>query len=1491
MSHARKPSANMTTTTTATTSGTATNNHSGKPKKTHIQVVVRCRGLNDNEKNDRTSSSVEVIRAPSIQGKELTLRSTVEKTYKFDRVFGPQADQELIHREIVMPILGEVLQGYNCTIFAYGQTGTGKTYTMEGDLKLGNGFSSRSASRLDTTTSSVSTFKSPNNNNINNSGGMGYDPNTLDLVGVPAEAGIIPRTLRRMFIILDRMSTEYSVRVSYIEIYNEELRDLLSNSSAIDNNSSSSSGAELKLYGDNSKKGGGVYVQGLEEVPVSTAKEAIAVMARGSERRRVAATNCNRQSSRSHAIFSIMVNIREGSLAASPDSEQLMKFGKLNLVDLAGSENIGRSGAENVRAREAGAINRSLLTLGQVINSLVNHDAHIPYRNSKLTRLLQDSLGGTTRTCLIATVSPARICLEETQSTLDYAFKAKNVCNQPEVNRQVTKSILINEMSQQLNRLKAELEATREKNGIYLPQKLYEELTQDADSRKEQTKEWAQRLELREEELKRMHTENQAMLQQWELAKEQLESTRKALGESREKLVETQSLLDSTKMLLKEQQIITAAHSQTEDDLNVTAKRLAGDLDLVNLVKSRLYEKVERVGLQEKQNLEHVSELEAKIGQMSSVMSQYVASTTVSLQESIKGLLGQLDQNVGQNFQGSLKNELEKWSAKVGEELSRTTGQAANKIESGVAIHTKAKESIDESCRSFQKAVQKALAVTVEQCQSLKKVVEDLLEDHKVKLLAISEDMAKHIADGLQKAQHNRKAQHNQTMELTDEVVKQLKVQYENVQTNHQNIDQSVNEIRNRVAKDNQDLLQTIQQMVMKQQQEQSQMLERLVGGSLENSRNINDNATTLAATTRRYQDTASSADKEATDFEASLLDAVRNRLTEAAMDAYNQATNMTTLVDQSVSGITSASGKQSQALEQFVANTNEQSQELISAVCQIKSQATGGLDSISNLARQSTESGIKLVSDAASVWEQMYQHSSEKLGQFDSQTSIYGEKLEASVGEMQDVAQEYGSKVTGTRITGDTPTRHRFPSPERIKSIRQTKPHPFIVTKIRASTSTDDAGSDGHEDEKMDIADQDDGDENGKIDIQSDDLRWTSEMVPLASPKSLERELKKARTSYYRPSSLELLDPANSNSVSSSGGGGAITHPSAIPLPDEQSPLMRHSNNDDADNIDGDIMFGKPHLSRIAAKGQNKNASATSLYSMGSVESSPETLVGNTTGVAASISNGSANGSSGGVGSASRYPPTYKRPASSLSFTNTGSGGNIAMSRRHNSSSSSSIRAGNGDSGFTVTRPVSQLSNYTGGGFGLQRKTKRSSSMAIGGGSDNNNATTGVRSITNDAAPGINTVNEVSDSDETINPDSVRSNVDGDGSSLENKNPMNGGDNAQSGGGITITKRQQQNMSIPPLPGTESTNSSTANNSTPSYTKSTSSRNARSAASVLSGFDKDPGVGLNITSRTRTKSSSASTTVAATAAAGEDVDGATATRILPPRRSKRTRS
>ncbi|KAJ2978578.1 hypothetical protein NUW58_g7453 [Xylaria curta] len=492
-------------------------------QETNINVVVRCRGRNEREVRE---NSAVVVSTEAVKGKvvELSMGPSAlsNKTYNFDRVFSPAADQGMIYDDVVKPILEEMLSGYNCTIFAYGQTGTGKTYTMSGDMD--------------------------------------------DTFGLLSDAaGIIPRVLHSLFNKLDTEDTESFVKCSFIELYNEELRDLMS----VEEN------AKLKIFDDASRKGHATtVVQGMEEAHIRNAAEGIKLLQEGSLKRQVAATKCNDLSSRSHTVFTITACVKR----AGEDGEDWVSAGKLNLVDLAGSENIQRSGAENKRAAEAGLINKSLLTLGRVINALVDRSSHIPYRESKLTRLLQDSLGGRTKTCIIATISPAKSNLEETISTLDYAFRAKNIRNKPQVNQMIRKGALLREFTHEIEKLKSELIATRQRNGVYLSNESYEEMATVSESRRIQNEEQAAKIEALESNLRNKVQELFSLTSSLMGLRKDHDVTKLQLEETKGVLDQTELVLEVTRKTLAEETLLREAHQKTEEQMHLVGNKLINTL-------------------------------------------------------------------------------------------------------------------------------------------------------------------------------------------------------------------------------------------------------------------------------------------------------------------------------------------------------------------------------------------------------------------------------------------------------------------------------------------------------------------------------------------------------------------------------------------------------------------------------------------------------------------------------------------------------------------------------------------------------------------------------------------------------------------------------------------------------------------------------------------------------------------------------------------------
>lgn len=535
----------------------------------NIQVFVRCRPLNNTEKAARSYSVVDVPNHREISVKEKAL-SSLTKTFQFDRVFGPNSKQLDVYRSVVEPLIKQVMTGYNCTVFAYGQTGTGKTFTMEG--------------------------------------GEGRDDPGTTWENDPT-AGIVPRALAQLFDELRiQQEAEFSVRVSYLELYNEEIFDLLS---AADDTT------RLRLYEDSTKKGS-VIIQGLEEVQVHSKSEVYQILEKGSFKRKTAETLMNAHSSRSHTVFTVTVHMKESSV----EGEEVLRIGKLNLVDLAGSENIGRSGAMDRRAREAGNINQSLLTLGRVITCLVERTPHIPYRESKLTRLLQDSLGGRTKTSIIATISPAGINLEETLSTLDYAHRAKNIQNKPEVNQKLSKKTVLKEYTEEIERLRKDLMASREKNGVFLAFENYQGMLAQIEGQAQEIVEKIGQLKAMTEEKDKQEYMYQECTEQLQETTEKLESTSAKLEETEHSLVCTKSVLSQTMQEKAETEHLVDKHVETELKLSQQAKKLLATSDVVSKDLNLLHDKVDRGRKVQETNEQVKNEFLAEVSGHVEIMNQ-----------------------------------------------------------------------------------------------------------------------------------------------------------------------------------------------------------------------------------------------------------------------------------------------------------------------------------------------------------------------------------------------------------------------------------------------------------------------------------------------------------------------------------------------------------------------------------------------------------------------------------------------------------------------------------------------------------------------------------------------------------------------------------------------------------------------------------------------------------------------------------------------------
>ncbi|XP_039638629.1 LOW QUALITY PROTEIN: kinesin-like protein KIF13B [Perca fluviatilis] len=419
----------------------------------NVKVAVRVRPLNRREKDLKTRCVVEMegnqtVLHPAITNMNKGDPRNQPKVFAYDHCFwsiDESQKDKFAGQDVVFQCLGESLldsafMGYNACIFAYGQTGSGKSYTMMGSAE---------------------------------------------------QPGLIPRLCSSLFGRTVREAREgesFTVEVSYMEIYNEKVRDLLDPKG----NRQALRVREHKVLGP--------YVDGLSRLAVSCYKDIESLMSEGNKSRTVAATNMNEESSRSHAVFNIILTHTLMDLLSKTSGE---KVSKLSLVDLAGSERAAKTGAAGERLKEGSNINKSLSTLGLVISALADQGAgknrtkFVPYRDSVLTWLLKDSLGGNSRTAMVATISPAADNYDETLSTLRYADRAKSIVNHAVVNEDPNARI-IRQLREEVEKLKEQLteaesmKAPELKDRLEESEKLIQEMTVTWEDKLQKTEAIAQ---------------------------------------------------------------------------------------------------------------------------------------------------------------------------------------------------------------------------------------------------------------------------------------------------------------------------------------------------------------------------------------------------------------------------------------------------------------------------------------------------------------------------------------------------------------------------------------------------------------------------------------------------------------------------------------------------------------------------------------------------------------------------------------------------------------------------------------------------------------------------------------------------------------------------------------------------------------------------------------------------------------------------------------
>uniref|UniRef100_A0A8C9F3J3 Kinesin family member 4A n=1 Tax=Pavo cristatus TaxID=9049 RepID=A0A8C9F3J3_PAVCR len=493
-----------------------------------VRVALRCRPLVPKEESEGCQMCLSFV-----PGEPQVIVGS-DKAFTYDYVFDPSVEQEEVFNTAVAPLIRGIFKGYNATVLAYGQTGSGKTYSMGG-----------------TYTASQE-----------------HDPSM----------GVIPRVIKLLFKEKEqRQDWEFVLKVSYLEIYNEDILDLLC--------SSRERSSQISIREDPKE---GIKIVGLTERNVACARDTVSCLEQGNNSRTVASTAMNSQSSRSHAIFTICIDQKK------KNDKNSSFHSKLHLVDLAGSERQKKTKAEGDRLKEGININRGLLCLGNVISALGEENkkgGFVPYRDSKLTRLLQDSLGGNSHTLMIACVSPADSNLEETLNTLRYADRARKIKNKPIVNVD-PQAAELHHLKQQVQQLQVlllqahggtlpvsinmapseNLQSLMEKNQSLMEEN--EKLSRGLSEAAGQTAQMLERIILTEQENEKMNAKLE-QLQQHAVCKLDLQKLVETVED--EELKEKVEVIRNLQQVLSESAAAVEAATEMEAETGQVTKRSSDD--------------------------------------------------------------------------------------------------------------------------------------------------------------------------------------------------------------------------------------------------------------------------------------------------------------------------------------------------------------------------------------------------------------------------------------------------------------------------------------------------------------------------------------------------------------------------------------------------------------------------------------------------------------------------------------------------------------------------------------------------------------------------------------------------------------------------------------------------------------------------------------------------------------------------------------------------
>jgi kinesin family protein 11 len=729
------------------------------------------------------------------------------------------------------------------------------------------------------------------------------------------------------------------------------------------------------------------------------------------------------------------------------DGEEVVRHGQLNLVDLAGSECVGRSGAKNDRAREAGSINQSLLTLGRVITALVDHHGHIPYRDSKLTRLLQESLGGKAKTCIIATLSPSQNAVEESMSTLDYAYRAKNIKNQPTLNQRMTKKVVLKEYCAEIEQLKSALAANRDKNGVYVDPKEFFAMESKISTQESMLTECEAALKARNEENKTLKNERESVLEQVSKAEENLELSKNQLAIVQVSLDETKSKLSETELELRATEAVVGEQISTEEELQIQGNNLQNEVIDRRENVSSLFGKVDRFA--EKENL--------RLIESSSFVTE-ISSSKSNLLDSL--------------------NELRKLSSEKSGSLCNGVSEM---LEKGRTTCSTLKTSIDQSLSTLIGDAEAAKNKMSDSCDELKEHLDETNTNLQSTLKTLQEQLSSWLGDvdnNMKQVQEKLKMQQNELDNLLNNISssstdyinlsdKFIQNQANLLEESSNNVIELKTELNNQIESNqvqsvinNNLAIEKINKNAVDMELAMSSMFKNIVTSTIAS---FTESQASTSNFSSSIQNISSSGFDKIQKSQSTISSSFKENINElqqkvtTSTDIYNNAisnaSSSRVVVDEMISNISNTVGDKRQNLIDTVDNLLDNVNTSIKHGCNVTNETSKTanliLTDVTNATETMNNNAINALESFTTFMDGKGQYVCQDMTSYFSSLETKLSSNHSQISSIGDRVNEFGNSVESTVLqpTGTTPKKQKF---NELTKLPLTRDHNVIKNEVR---------------------------------------------------------------------------------------------------------------------------------------------------------------------------------------------------------------------------------------------------------------------------------------------------------------------------------------------------------------------------------------------------------------------------------------------------------